>query len=247
MPVLVSHRQLPLGLPEPPRKKMPHGGARPGAGRKRIPEATRTFVAHRARAPHDRSRPVHVTMRAGKQAAFFRRQAVFPDVRRALDLASRAGFRVVHWSVQENHVHLIVEADDTAALRSGVQGLATRLARAVNRVVGRRGKVWEERYHRHDLAGPREVRRALVYVLQNGHKHGLVPRGTLDPLSSATALVGWNARGARLVRALTIAAAHAGEPPPPTAPPSSWLLREGWLAKGGGPLDPRELPAPKSP
>lgn len=189
-----------------------------------------------------KSRPVHVTLRAKREAAFFRREAVFPRLRDALRRASRAEFRVVHFSVQGNHVHLLVEAGDARVLRRGMQALTTRLARVVNDTLGRRGRVWADRYHRHDLGGPAEVRRALVYVLQNGRKHGVVPRHALDPMSSARWVAGWNARGARLARALP--RADDGFSTAPVAAPRTWLLREGWLTRGGGPLDPREEPRP---
>lgn len=181
-------------------------------------------------------------MRAERDAAFFRRDAVFPRIRDTIRRASRATFRVVHFSVQENHVHLLVEAEDGRALRAGMQALTTRLARTLNDAVGRRGKVWAERYHRHDLEGPTQVRRALVYVLQNGRKHGVVPRHALDPRSSARWLVGWNARGARLARAL---AENEDVNDAPVAPPSTWLLRRGWITRAGGELDPREQPRPR--
>ena len=71
----------------------------------------------------------------------------------------RSDFRVVEFSIQRNHVHLIVEADD--------------------------GKVWGDRYFRVDLTSPRQARHALAYVLQNGAHHGVVAAGVKDPFSSA--------------------------------------------------------------
>jgi hypothetical protein len=69
---------------------------------------------------------------------------------------------VVHFSFQENHAHLIVEADDKSSLSRGLNGLSVRLARAYNRVLGRRGRLWAERFHARALRTPREMRRALV-------------------------------------------------------------------------------------
>ncbi len=91
---------------------------------------------------------------------------------------------------------MLVEARSREALSRGVQGLAIRLARAVNRTLRRRGKVWGDRYHRHDLATPREVRNAPVYVLGNFRKHGAISR-TIDPCSSARWFEGW--RDARVL------------------------------------------------
>ncbi len=64
--------------------------------------------------------------------------------------------------------HLIVEARDATALARGVQGLSIRIAKAVNKVLKRRGKVFADRYHAHALRTPTEVANAIDYVLGNG-------------------------------------------------------------------------------
>ena len=91
---------------------------------------------------------------------------------------------MLHFSVQGDHLHLLVEARDNPALSSGARGLSIRTARAVNKVLGRRGRVWGDRYHARALTTPREVRHGLVYVLMNVKKHRPAWRG-LDPCSSA--------------------------------------------------------------
>ena len=118
------------------------GGRHAGAGRK--PSSGRRSVMHRQRPAHDARCPVHVTMRAGAGLASLRSAGLFSAVRRALTMASDDGFRVLQFSVQMDHVHLLVEAEGTADLRSGIQGLAIRIARAVNRALGRRGRIWSD-------------------------------------------------------------------------------------------------------
>src|SRR5262249_22714935 len=75
-----------------------------------------------------------------------------------------------HFSVQSDHIHLLVEADEPAALVRGMQGLAIRVAKSVNRALKRCGAVWADRFHARTLRTPREVRNALVYVLNNVKK-----------------------------------------------------------------------------
>jgi len=113
-----------------------------------------------------------------------------------------------------------------------MQGLAVRLARAVNRTMNRRGPVFADRFHDRVLRSPRQVRHALAYVLCNARKHGVAPqrRGWLDPFSSAAAFDGWT-RHVADVDTSTI-----------TAPPRTWLLRIGW--RRGGLLDPDHRPGP---
>src|SRR6266850_2225361 len=143
-------RTLQLSLPAP----RTWGGRRTGAGRKLTP-GRRPGVPHRPRPPHAAAHPLHVTLRAGPVVRCLRSARVFPTVRRALAATSHGGFRVLQFSVQDDHVHLIVEADDTRALRRGLRGLAIRVARAVNRALGRRGAVWQDRYHARPLTTPR--------------------------------------------------------------------------------------------
>ena len=189
------------------------GGRRPGAGRK--PSGQRVGVPHRARAPHQRRHPAHVTLRARRVLPSLRKDRLFAALRRGLALGSRGGLRILEFSVQRVHLHLIVEAEDGRALSRGIQGLAIRLAKAVNRALGRRGQVWGDRYHVLALSTPREVRNALVYVLQNWRKHMAGIRG-LDPCSSAVWFSGWR-------RAIPTEAARS-----PVVAPRTWLAAVGW-------------------
>jgi len=126
---------------------------------------------------------VHVTLRAQGGLPSLRSDEVFGSVRRALGRASSARFRLLQFSVQTDHVHVLVEGDDGIELRRGIQGLAIRVAKAINWRLGRHGGVWDGRYHARALRTPREVRNALVYVLQNWRKHVPGARG-LDARSS---------------------------------------------------------------
>ncbi len=85
--------------------------------------------------------------------------------------ADRLGVRVVQFSIQGNHAHLLVEADHTAALARGMQGLSIRIAKGMNRLMGRKGKVLADRYHSHVLRTPTEVRRAAHYIRHNSQHH----------------------------------------------------------------------------
>lgn len=158
-------------------------------------------------------------MRALPGLPSLRSASLFPAVRHGLAVGSSARFRVVHFSVQANHLHLLVESDEGLAFGRGMQGLGIRLAKAINRRLGRTGRVWADRYHRRALRTPREARSGLVYVLLNGRKHGVSGRG-IDPCSSGAWFCGWR---------------EAIEPPPgrvPVAGPRTWLLRVGWRRNG---------------
>ena len=201
----------------PLRPAFRHGGARPGAGRK--PSGRKVGVPHRRRAPHLARNPVHVTLRAREGLPSFRSdRLLFEALRNSIAVSEKTGFRVVHFSVQSNHLHLIVEADDEQALSRGMQGLSIRMAHAAHRALGHGGTIFSDRYHAHQLRSPRETRAALLYVLQNWAKHG--PGGDYDPRSSAPWFDGWT---------------RLPEPTPGpclVARPQTWLVRVGWRRHG---------------
>jgi putative transposase len=185
-------------------------------------------------------------LRRARLLPSFRAQAIVAEVEKSLSDASSDRYRVVHYSLQADHVHLVVEASDRRALSRGTQGLAIRLARAFNRVVRRRGRVWGDRFFARDLRSPREVRAGIVYVLMNHKKHGARGLGarrlgiadTLDPCSSAAWFDGFAPRAGPLVVQLRDALPAETIP---VARPRTWLLREGWRKRGL--VAPEERPA----
>lgn len=217
------------------------GGARKGAGRKRAP-GKRPSVPHRARPRHHGPHPVHVTLRARPGLPAFRHELVHDMLRKALlrqgDRPYAASFHVVEFSIQDDHLHLIVEAVGPKhhaheMLRSGVSGLVISFAKRLNSLLRRKGKVWGDRWHGRELASPREVRNALVYVFRNLAKHGARMFGSdlVDPLSSAP-------RFTRFTRSLTWPFPNGHGPWPDTSA-RTWLLGTGWHLRHGL-LDPRE-------
>src|SRR6266404_7250388 len=170
-----------LGMKLPTR-----GGKRKGAGRK--PNGVKAGVSHVRRPQFKARHPVHVTLRVltgvGFLRGFSRRRAIEDALR---EVKLRFGMRVVHYSIQGNHLHLIVEFDDPSALSRAIQGLAIRLARSLNRIAGRAGKVFADRFHAHVMKTLGEVVYAVRYVLENFRHHlreDVAPEG-VDPCSSA--------------------------------------------------------------
>jgi REP element-mobilizing transposase RayT len=197
------------------------GGKRKGAGRR--PRSGRAGVTHRARPEHDARHPIHVTLRASRRLPSLRRQSVFIALRGAFARTAREWFRLLHFSVQADHVHLLVEADSKVALARGLGGLAIRAARSVNRLLQRRGRVWSDRYHARPLRTPQEVRRGVIYVLLNFRKHVPGANG-FDPCSSAWWLDGWK---------VPPVGPPGGDPGwPPVQAPRTWLARCGWKRLG---------------
>jgi REP element-mobilizing transposase RayT len=217
------------------------GGRRSGAGRKR---SGRRYIPHARREHFGRLTPCHVTLKVRRDVVSLR----IPQVVRAVEAAFAAGcergsFRLVHYSLQRDHAHLIVEAVDGAQLACGMKSLAARFARAVNRALRRSGAVLRERFHLDVLTSPRQVRNALAYVLLNARKHLAerlakrgrgVPATALDEASSARWFDGWR-RAVRTAAPEPRAASRV-----PVAPARAWLLTTGWRRHGL--VDPLEVP-----
>ena len=197
-----------------------HGGKRKGAGRK--PKGERAGVSHLERAPVASRFPVHVTVRLGEGLPGARGVKTRGVLRAAFRAGrERFGFRLVQYSVQSTHLHLLVEGRDRRAISRGMQGLLIRVAKGLNRVWGRKGKVFADRYHDRILRTPREVRNAVRYVLKNAEHHGMVFRGRPDPHSSGAWFDGW--REGRVAGEQEVA---------PVAEARTWLLGSGWRRHG---------------
>src|SRR5687768_16519424 len=222
--------QQDFGFRTPPRKRPKKRGRpkKPGAG---VPHLPRTVEARC---------PMHVTLRVRPHVWQLRSRRCFQILERAFyQGCERFGGRVCHFSVQHNHVHLVVEAGDRTALARALQGLCIRMAKGLNRLMERGGAVFADRYHARILHTPTEVRRVLVYVLANGRKHlprvgHRLPADWFDPFSSAAWFDGWG---------VAMALPYG---PGPVAWPVSWLLRAGYQ-RAGGLLRPDETPREAGP
>jgi REP element-mobilizing transposase RayT len=169
------------------------GGARPGAGRKRAGRLA--CVPHRTRPAHQERHPMHVTTRRVPNLPSFRQQRVRDLVIRQMKRLNDTAFQIVHFSIQANHLHFLVEARDRATIIRKIQGLIQAFAKRLNAMLGgRRGKVWADRYYRRDVVTAREMNAVLRYVFNNAKKHGELPADVimLDPYSSAWTFDGWN-------------------------------------------------------
>lgn len=206
------------------------GGKRKGAGRKSTrPEGP--GVSHRRRPLLASRFPVHVSLKVRAGLPNLRgpqlRKIVLKCLRRG---QLREGFRLIHFSIQGRHVHLVAEAAHARALARGIQGLSVRLARRINQALGTTGKVFADRYYVRVLKTPAEVKNAVAYVVNNFRRHESqygrkLAWGWIDPLSSGPHFDGWKDARPR--------------PPPEEAEyehvgvePKTWLLLTGWRLRG---------------
>jgi REP element-mobilizing transposase RayT len=223
------------------------GGKRKGAGRK--PKGSRPGTSHRKRPEVKLRHPLHVVLRVVPAVGSLRRRKMYQAMRDAtLVAALRERIRIVHLSLQRNHVHLLVEAEDKLALSRGLQGLLISAARNINTMLGdgrhrrRRGRVFADRYFAEAITSPRHARHVLSYVINNWRKHGEDRDGEartwlVDPFSSGISFPDWQELEGR----------HFMWPiretyePLIVRRPRSWLLREAW--KQHGPISAHDVPS----
>lgn len=224
------------------------GGKRRGAGRK--PNGDRPGVPHEPRAEFSSNMPLIVTVRVLHSVPYLRSPKALKIIRDCIYAArERLGMRLTQFSVQGNHIHLIVEAKDRAALSRAMKGFSVRIARRLNRAYGRKGKVFADRFHSRVLRGPWDAVNAIRYVKDNSAIHaerrGKPWKHTLDPFAGGPC----PRRFFDFCRALV-------------AKPRSYLLRTAWellpwrpqeaapasrpftLVGGKGPRLAREAPPP---
>ncbi len=190
---------------------------------------------HRLRPELSSKHPVHVVLRI-RERLTLRRREIYHSLRRVLmRYLGRADFRVIHISIQDSHLHLLVEAADRRALTRGMQSFAINAARSFHRVDGGCGKVFAYRYHATQIQTARHARHALAYVLNDWRRHQLdFANGRqldrkLDPYSSALSFTNWTERFA-VPRSYV---------PLPVSPPATQLLSRRYT-----PLDPWQRPGP---
>jgi REP element-mobilizing transposase RayT len=232
-------------------------GQRRGIGPRRIraklgrpaKDPRRPSERHGIRAEVNRRHPQHVTLRVVGAVGYLRKRHVYRAIRLALETVlerKTADFRIVHFSIQGNHLHLVCEADDKRALASGMKSFEISAAKHLNRELStrrgerRKGHVFADRYHVRPITSVAQTRHCLAYVLNNFRRHGLrgpsLYDGKLDYYSSALLFPGWKERTTRAVHI----------PPdyevPAVSRPQTWLLAEGWK-RASRPLSVWEIPA----
>lgn len=223
------------------------GGKREGAGRP--PKGRRSSEPHKARIRFFNPTPAHVTLRAVAPIPTLRRPDAYHAIRRAMyTVVGWSDFRIIHISIEREHLHLIVEANNHEALWKGMRtfqsSAAQRLNRAISLATGRkhRGKVFDDRYHAQFITSPTQARNTISYTLNNWRRHehdqGMESMfWDVDYYSSGPSFDGW----AELDDSPVLIPAP-DYPRLSVCRPKTWLLKTGW--RKAGPISVRDIPGP---
>ena len=177
-------------------------------------------LPHEIRPTLAASYPLHITLRVQPAIKTLRDFDIYPAFQKATITAAKFGqsmdddqwFRIVHLSIQSNHVHLLVEASSSDALSRGMQSFEISAAKWINKAVGkrfkrrRRGSVFADRYHAEPITSPMQTRRFGVRAQQLAQARARSQRDD-ERVERGSVLVGrvvHRLEGARRARATTL-------------------------------------------
>jgi REP element-mobilizing transposase RayT len=217
---------------QPDKNGQWRGGPREGAGRK--PNGEEACASHARRPELKRELPLHVTLRVVRDVGWLRKMSAYRAIRRALRTAleHHAQFRIVHFSLQRDHIHLMCEVANKAGLTIGMRSFQIAAAKHLNRELTRkgckrrRGKVFADRYHAEAIDSIARTCNTMSYILNNWRKHGhedgySLFDGRIDPYSSGVYFLHWKER------TLPDFVIPPGYEPPELGNAHTWLLTEG--------------------
>lgn len=200
------------------------GGKRRGAGR---PNRSGT-PNHMARQKVDFKKPLHVTLKLKEGIHItLRTSDMLVAFQQSAEKARKHQLHVIHFSLESNHLHLIVECANNKALADGMKSLAGSFGRAIRKCCGGRGAVFKGRFHLQVFKSPTQMKNGLAYVLLNQSKHEkLIPYN--DRYSSAEYFGEWKKLLGREIGPLLPHKPKFRKLPAYLSTPQSWLAREGW-------------------
>jgi REP element-mobilizing transposase RayT len=150
-------------------------------GRKRLHSPG---VAHSTRERVTRHLPLHINFKLALEKGTLRNKTVLKFLAKAIAKARAKDLRIIQFSLQHNHVHLIVEANNNQTLSKGMRALIISLVMRLNFHWKKSGQRLKQRYHLHVLRTRREVQHACHYVRHNVIKHSGILSSACDAYSS---------------------------------------------------------------
>lgn len=133
----------------------------------------------------ERRRRIGAALDAGYGACWLARPQIGKIVEDALHHADNDRYRLHGWCVMPNHVHVVISPVEGLSLSAILFGWKSFTAKQINRVLGRRGAVWQPEYFDRMIRSQEHFDVALWYAEQNPVKAGLCARPEDWPFSSA--------------------------------------------------------------
>lgn len=155
-----------------------------GAGRPAIHDRG---IRHIARDEIKKPIPLHLTIKIEKTKAGLKNKAMLKLLHHCIKKSRMKGLRIVHYTLEFDHVHLLVEATNKETTSKGMQSFGIAFSKGINKLKCLKGRVFKTRYHFRKLNSPREIKNVLNYILGNSIKHGQSP-SIITPYNSLLAV-----------------------------------------------------------
>jgi len=139
-----------------------------GAGR---PARNDPGIRHTKRPHLKRPSSLHLTVKIKKNKAEIKNKSVLAILKRSILNARKQGLRVIHYSLEYDHVHLLIEADNNLILGKGMQAFGVTFSKAINRLKKLAGEVYKHRYHFRRISSCSELKNVMNYIFNNGLRH----------------------------------------------------------------------------
>ena len=133
----------------------------------------------------ERKQKIEDYLDKGHGACWLRRPLVAEMVQENLRHFDGQRYRLIAWCVMPNHVHVIVETLEGYSLEAVTHSWKSYSAHQLNRIVGRKGAVWQTEVFDRYMRGPLHLARTLFYVEQNPVVANLVSEAEAWPYGSA--------------------------------------------------------------
>lgn len=143
-------------------------------------------IRHISRERVNKPTPLHLTIKVRENKANIRNKRILKALHHAIKRARFKKLKVIHYTLEYNHIHLLVETSDNKILQTGMQALGISLSKAINKIKQLKGGVYKHRYHFRKLNSRRELKNVLHYIFKNGLKHKR-SYSMLDPYNSFVA------------------------------------------------------------
>lgn len=136
------------------------------------PPKTDPGIRHTRRPLLKKPSSLHLTIKIEKQKSHLKNKTILAILKRAILNARKQQLRVIHFTLEHDHVHLLIEAENNRVLGKGMQAFGVTLSKAINRLKKLTGQVYKHRYHFRKITSSRQLKNVMSYIFRNGMKHG---------------------------------------------------------------------------
>lgn len=140
-------------------------------------------IRHTRRERITKQSALHFTIKVRENKADIKNKRLLKILHHAIKRARLKKLKVLHYSLEYNHVHLLVEARDNQIIHQGMQAFGISFAKAINKIKFLKGRVYKNRYHFRKITSLRDYKNVLLYIFRNGIKHKRT-QSLFDPYNS---------------------------------------------------------------